>query len=173
MISTVMLLALLVTVALSVPGDGGQAAAVEPRTVTASLMIPAAALVPIVDSYDYTNNGYDLKVDSDHGYFTAPVFFPVPVVNIRRITLYAWDNNGAAQICIWLYRARPAAGGGDSQGSVCTGNSAANPQAPYTTAISSRRVNTASQAAYLWVRITAPGVALYGLKVTYSYETGT
>ena len=165
------LVALLVAVLLG-PAGGGAVTAVEPRTVTASIMIPAAALVPITDGYDYVNNGYDLYVGSDHGYFTAPVLFPVPLVSIRRITLYAWDDSADAYICVWLYRATPAAAGEGSQGQACTTNSAADPQAPYGTATRPRQVNTAFHGSYLWVRISAPGVRLYGVKVTYAYETG-
>ena len=154
------------------PAGGGAVTAVEPRRVAASIMIPAAALVSITDGYDYVNEGYDLYVDSGHGYFTAPVSFPVPLVSIRRITLYAWDDSADAYICVWLYRARPVVGGEDSQGQACTTDSAADQQAPYGTSVLPRQVNTAAHGSYLWVRISAPGVRLYGVKVTYTYETG-
>ncbi|MFH1330845.1 MAG: hypothetical protein ABIJ48_09385, partial [Actinomycetota bacterium] len=80
------------------------------------------------------------------------------------------DDDVAASVCVILYRARPARGVEDSVGNVCTVDSVSNPAAPYTTAIDFRQVNTAKQAAYLWVTFNGPGVELYGVKITYSYE---
>ena len=161
------LVGLLVGGALGVGGGGAVAA--EPRITTASIMIPAAAFIPDLDDCDYDNGGYSLEVTSGTCGFIAPLSFPVPVVNIKKITLYAYDNDDSSQVCVKLYRARPADASQDSTGgSLCTLDASA-PQAPYKTAINPRRVNTASQGAYLWVRLYSPTVALYGVKVTYSY----
>jgi hypothetical protein len=160
------LVGLLVAGVLGVGGGG--AAAVEPRLTTASIMIPAAAFIPAEDDYDYANNGREMWVASGSGYFGAPLSFPVAVVNIKKITLYAFDNDGAAMVCVTLYRARPADASEDNTGGVCTSDGSA-PQYASTTTISPRRVTTASQGAYLWVSLSAPGVKLYGVKVNYSY----
>jgi hypothetical protein len=152
------------------PTGGGAAAAVEPRVTTVSIMIPASAFIPTTANFDYDNNGYGLQVTSGSGGFIAPLSFPVPVVNIKRITLYAYDNDPLNQVCVKLYRARPTDADRDSTGgSLCTSDAAIAPQAPYKTTISPRRVNTASQGAYLWVDLSSPTVTLYGVKVTYSY----
>ena len=95
--------------------------------------------------------------------------FPVPIVNIRRITAYAYDNSGGASVCVSLYRARPIDASEDYAGQVCTVDASA-PQYASTTVISPRRVNTALHAPYLWVVISGPDVKLYGVRVNYSYS---
>jgi hypothetical protein len=149
---------------------GGGAVAAEPRLTTASIMIPASAFIPGRDDSDYDNGGDSLQVTSGTGDFIAPLSFPVPVVNIKRITLYAYDNDPSSHVCIKLYRARPTDASQDSTGgSFCTSDVYIAPQVLYKTAFSPSRVDTASQSAYLWVYLTGPAVALYGVKVTYSY----
>ena len=144
--------------------------AVEPRVTTSSIMIPAGAFVPTTDDWDYFHPGSSLALHGGYGNFTAPVWFPVQVVNIKRITVYAYDDDVAASVCVILLRARPAQGVEDSVGNVCTVDGGSNPAALYTTVIESRRVNTALQAPYLWASFDGPGVELYGVKITYSYE---
>jgi len=144
--------------------------ATEPRVTTTSVMIPAGAFIPTTDDWDYFHPGSSVALNDGHGNFTAPVWFPVPVVNIKRITVYAYDNEAAARVCVILLRARPAAGVEDSVGEVCTVDSASDPAALYTTALDSRQVNTALQGPYLWASFDGPGVELYGVKITYSYE---
>ena len=170
MLSTVLLLALMVAAVLSVPGDRGQAGAVEPRETTASIMIPAAAFIPSTGEWSYGNNGNWLSVNSGglgYGHFTAAVSFPVPVVTIKRITLYAYDNN-PAQVCVGPYRARPAIASESALGTVCTTDSTADPQAPYRV-ISGGLISTATQSLYLHLSISGHGVLFYGAKITYSY----
>lgn len=158
---------LLVARVLGVGGSGAVAA--EPRTVTASIMIPTAALIPAYDGIAYSNWGPHITVGSTSGAFAVPLSFPVPVVNIRRITLYAYDNHPVFSVCASLLRSRPAVGVADNAGGVCTANSPDDPQTVYTTAISPRQVNTAIHSPYLWVSIGGPGVWLYGVKITYTY----
>jgi hypothetical protein len=151
-------------------GSGRAVAAVEPRVTTVSIMIPASAFIPNRDDCDYDNGGYRLQVTSGTCGFYLPLSFPVPVVNIKRITLYAYDNDPLNQVCVKLYRARPADADRDNTGgSLCTSDDAVAPQAPYQTAFNPRRVATAFQAAYLWAGLYGPTVAFYGVKVTYSY----
>jgi hypothetical protein len=142
--------------------------AAEPRITTQSIMIPASAFIPTTDDWDFGNSGYGLYVASGTGNFVAPLSFPVPVVNIKKITLYAFDNDASSSVCLSLYRAMPAVASEDYAGQVCTTEASA-PQYASTTVISPRRVNTAVQAAYLWVEISGPGLWLYGVKVTFSY----
>jgi hypothetical protein len=160
----------LLVAALLGPTGGGAATAAEPRLTTASIMIPAAAFIPTTDNFDYNNDGYGLQVTLGSGGFIAPLSFPVPVVNIKKITLYAYDNDSLSQVCVKLYRARPADADRDSTGgSLCTSDVAVAPQAPYKTTINPRRVTAASQGAYLWVDLSSPTVTLYGVKINYSY----
>jgi len=158
----------LLVAALAGPTAGGAATAVEPRITTASIMIPAGAFIPTENS-DYFNYGEYLAVASGSGSFTAPLSFPVPIVNIKKITAYAYDNSGGASVCVSLYRARPIDASEDYTGQVCTVDASA-PQYATTTVIDPRRANTAFHAPYLWVVISGPTVELYGVKINYSYQ---
>jgi hypothetical protein len=93
-------------------------------------------------------------------------------VSIKKITLYALDND-AANICATLYRPSPATGSEINTGQVCSsGTSTTDPQELVTTAISPRGVSTSVQGPYLWVNIgggSTTSLKLYGVKVTYSY----
>ncbi len=158
----------LLVAALLGPTGGGAVTAAEPRIATGSIMIPAAAFIPTYNS-DYFSMGSYLAVASGSGSFTAPLSFPVPIVNIKKITAYAYDNSGGASVCVSLYRARPIDASEDYAGQVCTVNASA-PQYASTTVISPRRVNTAFHAPYLWVVLSGPDVNLYGVKIAYSYQ---
>jgi len=164
---TALLLALLVAVLLSLPGEGGQAAAVEPRVTTGSIVIPAPAFTPSGNQWNYSNNGNFLQVGTGYGHFFAPVQLPVPEATITRITLYAYDNH-PAQVCAVLYRIRPAVAVEKALGAACTTDSTASPQAPYA-AISGGLVNQATQSAYLHLSISGTGVRFYAVKITFTY----
>ena len=114
------LVAVLVAVLLGVPGSGAEVAAVEPRLTTASIMIPAAAFIATTNNWDYDNNGYYLGMNAGNGNFSALLAFPVSEVSIKRVTLYAYDNNASHDICAKLYRPSPAAGTEILTGSTCT-----------------------------------------------------
>ncbi|MFH1329360.1 MAG: hypothetical protein ABIJ48_01680 [Actinomycetota bacterium] len=159
-------LAALLVAALIGPGV---VSAAEPRATTGKIMIPAAAFIPTDDNHDYSNNGASLWTISASGNFTAPLTFPVPVVNIRKIVLYAYDNTGAGPLCARVYRASPPTAGQLHLGFVCTTDSPVSPQVVSTTAISPRRVNTAVTGPYLWVSI-ADGTTFLGVSVLYSYD---
>jgi len=113
-----------------------------------------------------------LSMSIGSGNFTAPLAFPVSEVNIKRITLYAYDN-GAGSTCVTAYRSRPAGGAADWAGGPCTANNPANPQAVFSTATGpGRQVNTAHHGPYLWLTNGGPGMKVYGVKVNYTYESG-
>jgi hypothetical protein len=135
-------------------------------------MISSAAFIPAGGGVDYISSGATLTLDSGQGGFAAPLSFPAPVVNIKRITVYAYDNTASALISASVYRSRPSDGEEDYAGSIATVDSSADPQVVSLTAISPRRVTTATHGPYLWVWFNGSGVKLYGVKVTYSYDPG-
>jgi len=170
-LSTALLLALLVAVLLSLPGEGGQAGAVEPRVATGKIMIPAAAFIPAASWMSYTGGAFLMTPDTAS--FFAPLAFPVPVVNIQGITVYATDLQPDDSVCVYLYRSSPIHGreGIRFQGQACTADSSADPQAVSNLRrISPTLVNTAVHGSYLWASVTG-GSFMYGVQVTYSYET--
>ena len=76
--------ALLIAVLLG--SVGGVVTAAEPRLITANIMVPAGAFIPVRTTDAYQNAGTLLWTDAG-GDFLAPITFPVAIVNIRRITL--------------------------------------------------------------------------------------
>jgi len=165
-LSTGLLVALLAAVLVG-PG-GGEVTAAEPRVTVRHIMVPAAAFIPSMDGLDYFNGGGVLEMNSGLGTFTAPLLFPAIVVDIRRITLYAYDN-APSSVCVALYRAYPPGASQVYAGQVCTtGASATDPQVLYTTTLSPRQVNTALHGPFLAL-VLSGDTKFYGVKVTYSY----
>lgn len=176
-----LLAALVVTMVVGPAGVG----AVEPRAVTARMMIPAAAftLVPHQGDYvDFAQHGDYLGADDWwHQSFVAPVVFPVGQVTVTGITLYAYDHDGTAgRVCASLFRSTPAQGTQATklQGKACTTESSTYPQVAANLArLSYRAVNTATDGSYLYVefdpRAAAGSLEVFGVRITYSYEPGT
>jgi hypothetical protein len=109
-------------------------------------------------------------VTYNDGTLVAPLWFPVPVVSIRRITLYAFDAGADNDACLYLFRGDPAAGTTLRLGEVCTsGGQSTDPQAWTTTDIGPRQVNTAIRGVYLTLSLK-PGIMVYGVKVNYTCE---
>jgi hypothetical protein len=133
------------------------------------IMVGAAAFTPTDDSWDYSSSGIELYQDSGYGRFMAPLSFPVPVVNLRKITLIAYDNSGTGEVCAKLFRAHPLSANSYNSGGLCTADSSDSPQRVARTALSYRKVYTVTQAPYLWVEIDAPGLVFYGVQIVYSY----
>lgn len=156
--------------------------AVEPRAVTARMMIPAAAfsLVPHQGEYvDFAQRGDYLEGDDWWPQsFVAPVEFPVEQVTVRGITLYAYDYDGTSgRVCASLFRATPAQGiqATKLQGKVCTIESSIYPQVvPNLTRMNYTAVDTATNGSYLYVdfdpRAAVSSLQVFGVRITYSYE---
>ena len=162
----------LLVAALLGPTAGRAAPTLEPRIVIAALMIPAAAFG--IGDGTVDNAGFAMKPDGPSAAGAiAALSFPVSEVNIRRITLYAYDNNAGGSVTVSLMRSDPKEDpvAPITQGWVGTsGASTMQPQVATTTDISPRRVNTAIHASFLEVSM-APGTHLYGVKINYSYES--
>ena len=156
--------------------------AVEPRAVTARIMIPAAAftLVPHQGDYvDFAQQGdYVAGDDWWHQSFVAPVEFPVGQVTVRGITLYAHDHDGTTgRVCASLFRSTPAQGEQATklQGKVCTAESSIYPQVVSNlTRLNYTAVDTAANGSYLYVEFDPRAVdgdlQVFGVRITYSYE---
>ena len=153
-------------------GDGDEAVAKQPRATYDRIMISAAAFVPATDSADYTNYGDYLRVSNGVRGFTAPLSFPVPVVNIRRITFFAYDATWSDEVCVNLHRSSPAAGTAVPAGGRCTRNRTALPQKVGIPDLSPRRVNTAVHGSYLFLSMEGKppsGSFFWGVEVLYSH----
>lgn len=146
------------------------APAAEPRTTTVSLVIPAAAFTPVNENIAYDNDGLDLTVDgAGGGTFVFALAFPVQIVTIQKLTLYARDNDGAQDAAVSLWRTYPAGATETMLGSVQTSLASSALQTRATTAISPRKVDTALHGAYLWLWLPGPNVTFYGVKIAFGY----
>ena len=165
----VVLVAVLVAGLLVGLGNGDEAVAKEPRATIGKIVVPAAAFIPTTDNWNYDSVGWSLGMVSGSGGFTAPLSFPVPVVNIRRVTLSAYDNSGVSSACLHLERAKPLTAGSTSMmPELCTADSTDHPEKVTTTAIDPRRINTVNHGPFLLVWL-GPNTGLYGVQVVYSY----
>ena len=143
--------------------------AVKPRT-THIITIPAAAFNPTGDSWIYANLGDELFTTTGLGTFAAPLFFETPAVTVNSITLYGYDNNAAADVCVYLQRSTAWNGGSLAMGSVCsTGASTADRNFTNSATLNYR---TANGNPYLWLVLPsskADGYAFYRVRINDSY----
>jgi len=160
--------ALLLVLAISIPASG-QAA---PRLTTRTVTIPAGAFNPTVNSTEYANTGRSLFMISGTGRFTAPVFFLRPTVKVTKLTIYGYDNNLGADVCIYLYLTRPSDlfAPESKMGEVCTsGATTVDPRWLWTAAISPNGVFPTT-GPYLWLELNGAGnLAFYAVAITYQY----
>ena len=154
-------------------GPGAVAGAEPWATVTQAMMITASAAIPASDDLDYNDmSGVVMQVGAGGGVFTIPLSFPEPVVTIKRITAYLYDNAPSTNVGVSLRRIYPPDGFATVLGEVETsGSSPAQPQAVTTTEISPRRVNTERYGLALRIDM-GPGTFFYGVKILYSYDAG-
>lgn len=158
---------LLVVLVIGIPASG-QA---EPRVTTRTMTIPAGAFSPTSHEWIYGNSGRALYSTGGHARFTAPLFFPRPTVTITKMTLYGYDNDASANLCIQLFRTRPMDTGGpeDSMGRVCTsGASTLDPRKPSTASFNPNQI-TPTTGPYLWLEINGIQQSFYAVVVTYTY----
>jgi hypothetical protein len=97
-----LLVATLVGVAGARPNQSGQAGALSRR-----ITIPAGHFIPADDDELYSNEGGYIQSGGDASLqeFYAPVVFPTgQAVVVESVTLYAYDNNAFADLCLSLHR---------------------------------------------------------------------
>jgi hypothetical protein len=146
----------------------GPTVATAATEVTERVMIPAAAFIPTADDYDFDNSGRSLLVNTDKGFFAAPLAFPAQKVRMKRIALYAYDDDPHGYVCVNLYRSEPSDAIVTHQGGICTADKSDYPQKADTGTRFPRFVNTGMQAPFLWV-VVEGDATLFGVAVTYTY----
>jgi hypothetical protein len=113
--------------------------------------------------------------------FYAPLFFEARSVTIRKITLYAYDNNPdtshllsgplAGDICIYLYRTVPMGDYQQLMGDVCSTGTGTLVRAFTQRALPIREIN-GDYGAYLAVVLpdyANSGLSFKGVKIKYTY----
>jgi len=164
---TPVLVGLLAAVLVGVSGATSRA---EPRTVTGTIMIPQR----LSCRWTVTTPGRHRTTTDSWGWERSGrrFEFPVPLVSVRRITLYAGDGSAVMNVCAHLYRSAPATGAFVETGFTCTVYPApGDPQASFSTDISPRRVDTRLHGSFVLVDLY-PSLSLYGVQITYAYEAG-
>jgi hypothetical protein len=94
----------------------------------------------------------------------------VGAVNVKRLTMFAYDNNGGSDIDANLYKLYPPTGGSVMMASVATtGTSAADPQGGVMdTSIVGNPVYR-TQGPYIWVHLSCCNIELKGFFIHYTW----
>ena len=135
------------------------------------ITIPAAHFNPNQDGLDWYNEGRRLYLDAaaNYGTFIAPVVFPGSgPVTIRKITLYAYDNNGAEDIGATLYKTSPSTGAETEMACArSTGASTTNPREFSDITITYATIQR-THGVYLAVYFPArSNLEMFGVKIAY------
>jgi hypothetical protein len=133
-----------------------------------SITLTGADLHPSTDDTDFSNQGYSLFSDGNH---MARIPFPAEKVLITKVTYRVRDHRSTGDLCVSVYRVRPAAATEDSLGSLCTWNDSTNPQE-----VMQFRVDASVggfQTPYVWVTFDekSSDLRLYGVTVFYRVIT--
>jgi hypothetical protein len=153
----------------------GPSGAAEPRTtVTRTITVPAGAFSPNIDDWNFTNSMFELYTLTGTGTFNAPIYFEAAAVTIKKITLYAYDNRSADDVCVGMVRTTPAAAFIEEVGRVCSSGASTMKPRVFSTGSFEHRAIASGYGPVLWVFLPGPmdGYRFYGVKITYSYETG-
>ena len=162
-ISVVLVLVLLTGTLLDVMRANAQPAA---QSTLGTLSLGPADMVPSDEALDYYSDGMTISIeDVAGGGFLIPVHIPAGSY-IKSIQLYAFDENGASDICAHLYRNQFAQFTDAFMGTVCTSGSSGN-QNVQTWAIGPQFISE-HHAPYLWVDIPSMTLmAFVGVKIKY------
>jgi hypothetical protein len=162
-------LAALLVAALVGPA-GGVVTAAEPRVTTRTISIPVAAFNPTTGGLDFTSQGYGLWLNAGSGTFVAPLFFEAPVVTIKRITFYGWDNS-TSDMCLSLYREAPATSANELMGQVCSTGAMAGDRTFTLSALFPRRIPSGTYGGYLEIHLpgSSASYVFSGAKITYTF----
>jgi hypothetical protein len=132
-----------------------------------TLSIPTAAFSPEYPGIAYLNVGSSLSLGIGDGSFVAPVYLPQGAKAVRLVA-FAFDNNSAYSVSVYLYRAVQNQSFGQLMAQVSTANSA-YVQKLVDTTITHPSVNNDSYSYYAVVRIVGPSVTLSTVKIIYYY----
>jgi hypothetical protein len=142
---------------------------VMPRTLESVTVLPAA-FSPNSDNMDYTNSGQVLEAVTGFNGFTAQVFFPHPVVTLRKLTLMAYDS-GPGSICLDLRRLEPF-GNLDNLAQACSVGNSGTDTIEVATVVPRRALMR--HGVYLYLSLPSPAAQgetykVYGARILYSY----
>lgn len=152
---------------------GGEAGARDRAAVNAwkYVTIPAGWFHPVADGYDWNNNGNYIYLNSgSSAAFSAPVVFPGPgPVTVKKVILYAYDNNSGANVDVTLYKTNPLTGGETNMAYAQSAlNSSVDPRVFSDATITHAKIQR-TQGAYLWISFGgSSNLWVYAVKIAYT-----
>ena len=162
---TVVVSIMLISIVLSASSVTSDALKPAAQASLVVIDIPAVAFIPLNDSYDYSDDGLVLRMDTDAGQFAAPINIPANVY-IKSIILYAYDASVLRNICAQIHRHNTAQYTYGNLGGVCTSGSSGY-QAVSTWSISPQFISS-HHGAYVYLVIEDPiDLSFYGVKIKY------
>jgi hypothetical protein len=154
---------------LSLAGEAGarDRAAVSARKY---ITIPAGHFHPLQDGYDWANYGSNIYlVSGSHGSFLAPVVFPGSgPVTVRKVILYAKDNNVTHDLSVTLYKTNPVTGSDTNMANTWSGEYSPDIREFTDTTITYATIQR-THGAYLRLYFDAyADLTVYGVKIAYT-----
>jgi hypothetical protein len=138
------------------------------------LAVPSHACIPEDDTEDWDFELDRLECDVAPCFFVCPANFPaageqaVGAVNVKRVTMYVYDNDVGGNVTVTLVKTYPPSGGQVSMASAGTSNSPADPQALVDTSIVNNPIYRV-QAPYIYLGMGATNARVYGFFIHYTW----
>jgi hypothetical protein len=164
-----LLMAILVGVAGARPNDRPMGA------LTRRITIPAGHFIPAHSNDTWNNEVHRLysMTDGATDKFVAPVVFPTgQAVVVESITFWAYDNNAADNLCVYLYRTDPTAANKVEMASACTsGFSTTLPLSFTDSTIDNNPVKHGKGVCLQLETEDNSNLMLYGVRISYHHGT--
>jgi hypothetical protein len=138
------------------------------------LTVPTSACGPYANTQDFVLLGNYLRCDTGTCDLLCPVYFPaageqaVGAVNVKRVTMYAWDNYPAQKVEFTLLKDYPPSGGRAEMAYAEAPAVGADPQAVVDSTIANNPIYRV-QAPYLWLFVGGPAPKVYGFFIHYTW----
>jgi hypothetical protein len=138
------------------------------------LAVPPHACIPRDKAENWTASASFIHCNSATCGFHCPLDFPaageqtVGAVNVKRFTMYAYDN-GLREITAVVRKTYPPTGGWEDMASVSSADSPADPQGVMDTSIDANPMVYRSQTPYIDLTIGNNSFKVYGFYVHYTW----
>jgi hypothetical protein len=138
------------------------------------LAVPTSACDPETETTHFWHLGHVLRCTSGTCQFWCPVYFPaageqaVGAVNVKRVTMYAFDNYPAQPLWLSLEKGHPPSAGVLGLAYAPAPDVATDPQAVVDYTITNNPIYRV-QAPHLGVYIGGPGPRVYGFFIHYTW----
>jgi hypothetical protein len=139
------------------------------------LTVPSSVCIPRQDGDDWYNHINGVYCESGGCVWLCAVDFPaagqqaVGAVNVKRVTMFAYDNSGDAQAAwFYLWKTYPPEVASVAMATGTTTNSPAFPQTVMDTSVVKNPIYRV-QGAHISATINGTGIEVYGFHVHYTW----